>query len=246
MSRQKKRTLVQSDLNPNFGPGLFMDNRAQHSANKACAQCRNFMNSLPKTTEHTPALINAQLDDALILIARYYWSDFDYENRVKRTEIKSELSKFAPTLKLLMDCMKDLSPLARQAINIELAKSNKQSEYEFADRFLQFENCSSSISGVIATFVEPKNKRTPGVRMKRACRSLIKIWEKLTEDDFSGALDTIAERSGNKKNPNDAFFNFGPQFVLTILRAIDPSIEIERVRNGLREALRDREKDGNS
>lgn len=241
MSDQKTSLCVQSDLNPNLGPGLFVDARAQHSADQACAQYRSFLGSLPKNAEHTPALIVAQVDDALILVARYYWSDFDYENRVKRAAIKEELRRFAPTLKLLMDCMNGLSPIARRTINIELAQLDKQSEYGFEDRFSRFEKNISSISDVVAAFVEPKNKRVSGIRLKRACSSLANIWEKVSQTGFSGALDTIAERSGDGKDPNDAFVNLGPQFVLTMLRAIDPSIELETVRNGLREALSGRE-----
>lgn len=227
-----------ADTHANFGPGMFLDARANTSTIAARRAVLRYVKSIGKvSTLPNRRRCWRETRVELLQVARHYWADHDYDERMKRKEIRHETRLFQRRLVRFREGLK----LLPRHVAVALDKAVSRSDWEAtAD-----ERAAGSFKTAIAlvakletaseNILRVSGKKERDLRIERACHRLWKLVEKSTGREFTrtwticntppGLINAWGSRQFDKP---DALF------VQVVICAIDPRVKLNAIRDGLK------------
>ncbi len=181
-----------SDYDYGEGPGTLFDNdanegaaRATHSVLKYLQHLANSAKYLGKYRAFNNDAVLRQVEPALVKIARSYWRDLDYDDRMKLSDVREEVSKLISALTNAVDVLSQRPPYVRAALNSEarrLAPSRVQQDNDIFDFALQ-----ANVDLLSAcNYIKSRDREKPGeaVKVRNACYELAQLWEDMLGRKF--------------------------------------------------------------
>lgn len=224
-----------TDALPNDGPGIFCDDRAYESAKLAYGAIQRFLDDedsqqLNVDWPTTKPLIESKLLEILIL----YWSDKDYDNRIRFSEMKLEVRRLQKALHRLRKVSDSTPKTVLRALNIEVARNDGPGLIS-RDYVANAREINDKLEKAAATLAKRKTKNEAPPAVKTVCASLFTMRETITGRPFlrQWGTSTTSERLVGERG-NEDFIGLDALFVQVTLKAADPEVTLAQIRTSLR------------
>lgn len=230
---------------PNPGPGLFIDERARISTARAYSAALRFLRTGPvNESGETWREARQHLRPALGKIVRWYWANRDHDEQTTFADMKPEVRRLRQRLRRLQAAMEKLPRPAAHALNMQMSR-RLGSGPVIADHFAKVRALNAALDQACTPILDRKNKKGRSVSVEKACASLWEVWEAVTGRPFVRQWETaktparlVAARGSHEFIKPDALF------AQIVLRAVDPEVTVQGVRNGLKCVAETRPKSG--
>ncbi len=181
-----------SDYDHGEGPGTLFDNDAHEGAARATHSVLKYLQHLANSTKYLGKYrafnndaVLGKVEPALVEIARSYWRDLDYDDRMKLADVREEASKLISALTNAVDALSQRPPYVRAALNSEakrLAPSRVQQESDVYQVALQANVALPSA----CNYIKSRDRENPGeaVKVRNACYELAQLWEDMLGRKF--------------------------------------------------------------
>ena len=229
--RDKIKIHLRDDI-PNPGISLFVDDRAIASAEKAYACIVSLLENESLIVED-----DAGLRKSLLEATRYYWADYDYDDRTSSVELRAEILALRKALDKVEKVIQGdgqpesgFSADARAALRAQAHRATLGAGGDPVDNLMKQVEAVKTACQPIASTQSTKGPRTKG-RVEECCTRLWIVRERLTGRGFTKSL---GPELGELGNATTRFARPDAQFFLAVMKSIDENVTYSQVHDALR------------
>jgi uncharacterized protein YdaT len=242
LSRRKVEQRALTRLDPNFGPGMFDSEEIIASVQRTQSDVMIFFRRRGKDWLKSDHKMNwVDIEDSLRLICRIYYSDKQYDQAISISDIKRSLKPIERSLSTSNKLIKSASPESLSAIYVALRKKKPHHSAISKNYIDDLMETNDVVMSAIQQINAIKAKKVKKRCVENACARAIVLCEQITRRKFTYTYALAQLRHSERSARVESEFEHAdPEFVHAVMRGIDPSISISRVRTGLRDASKQR------